>query len=124
MLPAPVGALVQVTAWLLVNCWVWAAVSVTVLGDAVGARVPVPVSATVCGLPPALSVTETAPVREPAAVGVKVAEIVQVPAAASDAPHVLVWLKSPLAAMLVMVSAADPVTSARPTRAGHHWRRR
>ncbi len=83
--------------------------SVTVLGDAVGAMVPVPVSETVCGLPLALSVTETAPVREPATVGVKVTEIVQVPAAATDAPQVLVWLKSPLAAMLVMVSAADPL---------------
>ena len=71
--------------------------------------VPVPVSETVCGLPLALSVTETAPVREPVAVGVKITEIVHVPAAATVAPQVLVWLKSPLAAMLVIVSAADPV---------------
>ena len=56
-----------------------------------------------------MSVTETAPVRAPAAVGVKVTEIVQVPAAATDAPQVLVWLKSPLAAMLAIVSAAVPV---------------
>src|SRR5437879_4558254 len=109
MPPTPVGALLHVTAWLLVNCWVWPAVSVTVLGDAVGAIVPVPVSATVCGLPVALSSAETAPVREPAAVGVKVTEIVQVPAAATEAPQVLVWLKSPLPAMLVIVRAAVPV---------------
>ena len=70
--------------------------------------VPVPVNDTVCGLPLALSVTKTAPVREPAAVGAKVTEIVQLPAAATEAPHVLVWLKSPLAAIAVIVSAADP----------------
>ena len=74
-----------------------------------GAVVPVPVSETVCGLPLALSVTETVPVLEPATVGVKITEIVQVPDAATEAPHVLVWLKSPLAAMLVIVSVADPV---------------
>ena len=74
-----------------------------------GAVVPVPASVTVCGLPLALSVTEMEPVREPATVGVKVTEIVQVPAAATEAPHVLVWLKSPLAAMLPIVKAADPV---------------
>ena len=56
-----------------------------------------------------MSVTEIVPVREPAAVGVKVTEIVQVPAAATEPPHVLVWLKSPLAAMPVIVRAADPV---------------
>jgi len=71
--------------------------------------VPVPVNETVCGLPPALSVTEMEPVREPVAVGAKVTEIVQVPAAATEAPQVLVWLKSPLAAIVVIVSAADPV---------------
>src|SRR5260221_6023947 len=76
---------------------------------AAGGVIPVPVKATVCGLPPALSVTETAPVREPAAVGVKVTEIVQVPAAATEAPQVFVWLKSPLAAIVVIVRAADPV---------------
>jgi len=74
-----------------------------------GAVIPVPVKATVCGLPPALSVTETAPVREPVAAGVKVTEIVHVPAAATEAPQVLVWLKSPLAAIVVIVRAADPV---------------
>ena len=74
-----------------------------------GAVIPIPVSDTVCGLPLALSVTETAPVREPATVGVKVTEMVQVPAAATEAPHVLVWLKSPLAAIVVMVRAAVPV---------------
>ena len=74
-----------------------------------GAVVPVPVRATVCGLPVALSVTVIAPVRAPAAVGVKITEMLQVAAAATDAPQVLVWLKSPLAAMLVIESVAVPV---------------
>ena len=74
-----------------------------------GAVVPVPVRATVCGLPAALSVTVMAPVRDPPAVGLKITEIVQVADAATDAPQVLVWLKSPLAAMLVIASVAVPV---------------
>ena len=41
--------------------------------------VPVPVSGTVCGLPWALSVNVSVPVRAPSAVGVKVTFIVQVP---------------------------------------------
>jgi len=83
---------------------------VTVAGEKpmTGAETPVPVSETVCALPLASSVTERAPVREPVAVGMKVTEMVQVPAAATVAPHVLVWLKSPLAAMAVMFRVADP----------------
>jgi hypothetical protein len=45
--------------------------------------VPVPVSAIVCGLFGALSVIETAAVRVPAAVGLKITEIVQVAFTAS-----------------------------------------
>ena len=71
--------------------------------------VPVPVNGIVCGLPLALSVIEIEPVRDPVAAGVNFTEIVQVPATVTEAPQVLVWLKSPLAAMLVIVSAADPV---------------
>src|SRR5215467_12508247 len=97
MLPTLAGALLQVTGWLLVNCWVWPPNIVMVAGDTVGGTVPVPVSATVCGLPLALSVTEIVPVREPLAVGVKVTEMVQFAATATDEPQVLVWLKSPLA---------------------------
>src|SRR5215510_7288276 len=65
--------------------------------------VPVPANGTVCGLPLALSVTEIAPVRDPMAVAVKVTEIVHVPEATTLVPQVFVWLKSPFAAMLVMV---------------------
>jgi hypothetical protein len=46
--------------------------------EAVGPLVvPVPLSETVCGLPAALSATEIAAVRAPAAVGVKTALMVQ-----------------------------------------------
>jgi len=55
-----------------------------------------------------LSFTEMVPVRAPAAVGIKVTEMAHVPAAATEAPHVLVWLKSPLAAILLIVRAEDP----------------
>ena len=74
-----------------------------------GAVVPVPDSPTVCGLPLALSVTVIEPVREPAAVGVKVTEIVQLAPATTELPQVLVWLKSPLAAIVVIVRVADPL---------------
>src|SRR5437870_13010119 len=36
-----------------------------------GAAVPFPLSVMICGLPPALSVTDSVPVRAPEAVGVK-----------------------------------------------------
>ena len=62
-----------------------------------------------CGLPLALSVTVIEPVRAPATVGVKVTEMVQLAAAATELPQVLVWLKSPLAARVVIVRAADPL---------------
>jgi hypothetical protein len=77
---------------------------------------PEPVNAIVCGLPPASSVTETAALRLPEALGVKVTEIEQVaPAArvAGEVGHVLVWAKSPafapVTAMPEMVSGALPV---------------
>src|SRR5947208_15657060 len=47
--------------------------------------VPFPLSVMICGLPPALSVTDSDPVRAPEAVGVKVTLMVQVPAAAKVA---------------------------------------
>ena len=71
--------------------------------------VPVPVRLTdwVAGL--ALSVIVTAPVRVPAAVGLKVTLSVQLALAARLEPQVLVWEKSPLAVMLVMLRVALPV---------------
>ena len=71
--------------------------------------VPVPVRLTdwVAGL--ALSVMVKEPLREPLAVGVKVTLRVQLALAARLAPQVLVWEKSPLAVMLVMLRVAFPV---------------
>jgi hypothetical protein len=69
---------------------------------------PVPAKLTVCGLPGALSVIVSVPVRAPDAVGLNVTLIVQFPAAATLVPQVLLWAKSPLAAILVMVIAVPP----------------
>ena len=71
--------------------------------------VPVPVRLTVWVAGLALSVIVTAPVRVPAAVGLKVTLSVQLALAARLAPQVLVWEKSPLAVMLVMLRVALPV---------------
>jgi hypothetical protein len=49
----------------------------------------------------------TVPVRDPAAVGVKVMLMVQLPLAATELPHVFVCAKSPLATMLLTLSATD-----------------
>src|SRR5437879_11049277 len=70
---------------------------------------PVPVRLMVCGLPAMLSVIVTAPVRMPVAVGVNVTLMVQLAPAATDVPQVLVCMKSPLATMLVTLSATFPV---------------
>ena len=77
---------------------------------------PVPLSATVCGLPLALSLMLTLALRVPVAVGVKVTLMVQeAPAASVLEPlgQVLVWAKSPLlvplSPMLLMVRAALPL---------------
>jgi hypothetical protein len=59
------------------------------------AAVPVPVKLTVCGLPAALSKMLTVAVRVPAAVGVNVMLIVQLPPAATELPQVVVSGKSP-----------------------------
>jgi len=56
---------------------------------------PVPLSVTVWGLPAALSVIVSVPVRLPVAVGVKVTLIVQLEPAATEPAQVLVWEKSP-----------------------------
>src|SRR5437764_7450245 len=78
--------------------------------------VPLPVSATVCGLPPALSTTDSVPVRAPETVGVKVTSMVQFAPAANVAGLVgqafapeLVAAKSPETPNELMVKAAVPV---------------
>ena len=70
---------------------------------------PLPLSATDCGLPANLCVTVIAPLRNPVAVGWNATLTVQFAATASVAGltgHVLVWVKSPLAAMVMVVAAA------------------
>jgi hypothetical protein len=67
-----------------------------------------PLRATVCGDPPALSVTVSVPVREPATVGVKVTAMVQLAPGATLVPQLLVWAKSPEAAIEVSVRATCP----------------
>jgi hypothetical protein len=52
----------------------------------IGGMVPVPLSATVCGLPEALSVKESEAVREPVAQGLKVTLTAQVPLGITVAP--------------------------------------
>ena len=73
------------------------------------AETPVPVRLMVWVAGLALSVMVTTPVLVPAAVGLKVTLRVQLAPAATLEPQVLVWEKSPLAMMLVMLSAALPV---------------
>jgi hypothetical protein len=72
-------------------------------------KVPVPVRLTVWVAGLALSVMVKEPLREPLAVGVKVTLRVQLALAARLAPQVLVWEKSPLVVMLVMLRTALPV---------------
>jgi vacuolar-type H+-ATPase catalytic subunit A/Vma1 len=52
-----------------------------------------------CGLPEASSLIVTWPVRIPVVVGLKVTATVQLACVARPLPQVLVWLKSPLAAI-------------------------
>jgi hypothetical protein len=88
--------------------------SVTGVSEAMGAGsvVPVPLSATVCGEPAALSATESVAAKLATEAGVKVTEIRQEPRAARDAPQLLVWLKlegfvPPIVTPLI-INAAPP----------------
>ena len=69
---------------------------------------PVPLSATLCGLPVALSEMMRVPVLVPAANGLKVTEIAQLAPALMVLPQAWVWEKSPEAVMLDIVSDALP----------------
>ena len=72
--------------------------------------VPIPVSETLCGLPVPLLVSVNVPVRAPAAVGVKITEIVHVALTAMLAAQpVFVSAKSPLIAIFEISSAAVPL---------------
>jgi hypothetical protein len=69
---------------------------------------PVPLREAACGLPGALSVTESLPVTLPVAFGVNLTLIRQLPPEARLPPQVLVSVKSAVAAMLLMISVAVP----------------
>ena len=73
--------------------------------------IPVPVSATVCGDPGALSLMVMFPVRLPATVGANATEMLQFAATARVTPQVLLWTKSPVAVMppTAIVSEAVPL---------------
>lgn len=78
------------------------------------AAVPLPVSATLCGLPAPLSVNLSVALRAPATVGAKIMFAVQLAEAARLVPHVLLKIvKSPGLvpenAMLLMVMAVVPL---------------
>ena len=68
-----------------------------------------PNKATSCGVPEALVVMLRLLLRAPLAEGVKVTLTVQLALGAMLAPQVLVWAKSPVAAMVVTVTALAPV---------------
>src|SRR2546429_38659 len=81
-----------------------------------GAAVPFPLSVMICGLPPALSVTDSVPVRAPEAVGVKVTLMVQFAPAATAAglvgqalAPVLVAANSLKAAEASIINAVAPL---------------
>ena len=89
----------SVTVWGVATPTVWA-LNVSEVGEsAATGAVPVPDS----------EIIVTAPVRDPVTVGLNVTLTEQFPPAATLAPQLFVWAKSPLAAMLEMVRAALPV---------------
>lgn len=74
-----------------------------------GAAVPVPESATVCGLPAALSVIVRFAAALPATAGTKMTEIWQLLPAGKDVLQVFVSVKTPEAAIWVKLSELSPV---------------
>ncbi len=94
------GGLLLPTTWL-------AKLTLEVESDATGS-VPVPVSATDCGLSLALSVIFTVPAIIPTAAGEKVTESVQLAPAPSEAGQLLATEKSPVASMLLIWRGAFP----------------
>src|ERR1017187_10410675 len=110
-----VPMLLSVTDWaaLVVPTFWLAKVRLPAVSDTIGAPTPVPERVTVWGDPAALSVMVTDAPRIPAAVGVKVTEMLQLPPAATLAPQVLVCAKSPrlvpVTARLLIRRVAVPV---------------
>ena len=83
-----------------------------VLADREKAVFPVPLSVTVCGLPAALSVIVSVPVRAPLPTGLKAMLKLQLPPTfrmLGKLPQVFVWTKSPVMLMAVMVTELVPL---------------
>jgi hypothetical protein len=99
--------LVSVTTWAeLAVPTVWSA-KVRLAGEnRTLAAIPVPLSGTVCGLLPALSVKVMDPVTVPVVVGVKATVILQLPPDAPPVPQVFVSEKLPEGAILEIDSLA------------------
>jgi hypothetical protein len=93
------------------NIWLEPRETVTADGAVTVKSVPVPLSATVCGLPLASSVTVSVPVRLPVAVGLNVTLGWQLDAAVRVAPHGfgVDTAKSPEAVIEAMFSVALPL---------------
>ena len=97
----PIAATLNVAVWPRVT--VWLAGCAVMVGPP-----PVPVRLAVCGLPLALSVITRLPVIVPLLLGAKVTDMVQVEPVATPFPQLLVWAKSPLAAILARCTGAVP----------------
>ena len=93
---------------VLVVFTMWLPNDKLVVDKLTAAAVPAPDSATVCGLPVALSVTVIVPGWLPVAVGVNVTVMEQMAPAPTEAPQVFVSAYWAPATMLVMLSAALP----------------
>lgn len=110
------GKVPFVAETVIVNCAAAPGFTVCVFGEEVieklGAAIPVPLNATVCGEVLALSATERDAVKLAAETGVKVTDIEQLVPGASVAPQVLVWPKSlgfaPVMEMPVIFSTEPP----------------
>ena len=116
MVSGAVPELVRVTLCAELVVVISCPAKVRLVPDSVTAgATPVPASEMLCGLPDALSVTDSEALRAPVAVGLNVMLIVQFAPAATLEPHVLVSAKSPLFAPVMampeplIVNAAVPV---------------
>jgi hypothetical protein len=100
----PCAGLLLFTSWPL---------NVSMVGASpTAAAIPLPLTPAVWGLLPALSVTVRLALRVPVALGVKVTLIVQLEPAATLAPQLLVWPKSPALAPLnpiLLILIDEPV---------------
>ena len=105
----PVPLLASVTFWGALAVPTFCPAKVKLEGVRLTAgRDPVPFRLADCGLPAALSVTFSAPVREPLVDGVKVTLTLQLAFTARDVGQLLVCPKSPVTLIPVMEREAVP----------------